>query len=275
MLHQVSADSFHLVKSLFETETRLAVTAALAGESPAELYVDDPATPRAALLILWNHRIYLAGTPGNTSIPHDFASLLHERYMPEGEERQPFGFAIDFTSSLWEDSLAALFPNMDSLRAEHQYYCVHLSAPILPPSLPEGFSLHRVDEALLARSSLGNHQSLVEEIHSESPSVNDFLQHKFGYCLQYGQDLVGWCLSEYNHGNQCELGIETLEGFQRRGLATATAQATMAYAQSVGITRIGWHCWKANIPSSSLARKLGFDHVEDHPMWHYRSKRQA
>jgi GNAT superfamily N-acetyltransferase len=275
MLYQLALESFHLAQPLFAAETRLAVTAALAGESPAELYVDDPAMPQAAILILWNQRIYLVGTPGNATFSQDFASLLHDRYMPQGKERRPFGFAIDFTPAVWEDDLAARFPDMESLRAEHQYYSIHLDTPILPPSLPEDFILRKVDEALLAQSSLGNYQSLVEEIHSESPSVEDFLQHKFGYCVQCGQDLVGWCLSEYNHGNQCELGIETLEGFQRRGLATATAQATMAYAQSVGMSKIGWHCWKANIPSSSLARKLGFEHVEDHPMWHYRSKRQA
>lgn len=275
MLYQLALERFHLAQPLFAAETRLAVTAALAGESPAELYVDDLAAPQAALLILWNHRIYLAGTPGNATFSHDFASLLHDRYMPQEKEWRPFGFAIDFMPSLWEDDLASLFTDMESLRAEHQYYSIRLGKPILPPSLPEGFVLRRVDGALLAQPSLGNYQLLVEEIHSESPSVDDFLQRKFGYCLQYGQDLVGWCLSEYNHGNQCELGIETLEGFQRRGLATATALATMAYAQSVGITRIGWHCWKANIPSSGLARKLGFEHVEDHPMWHYRSRRQA
>ena len=275
MLYQLALESFHLAQPLFATETRLAVTAALAGESPAELYVDDPAMPQAAILMLWNDRIYLAGTPIKAAFPQDFSALMQERYLPHRKERRPFGFAIDFMPSLWEEYLAALFTDMESLRAEHQYYRIHLDRPILPPSLPEGFVLRRVDEALLAQSSLGNYQSLVEEMHSESPSVDDFLQHKFGYCVQCGQDLVGWCLSEYNHGNQCELGIETLEGFQRRGLATATAQATMAYAQSVGMSKIGWHCWKANMPSSSLARKLGFEHVEDHPMWHYRSKRQA
>lgn len=275
MLYQLALERFHLAQPLFAAETRLAVTAALAGESPAEVYVDDPAAPQAALLILWNHRIYLAGAPINEEFPAAFSALLHERYMSQGKAQQPFGFAIDFTSSLWEDDLASLFTDMESLRVEHQYYSIRLRNPLLPPSLPEGFILHRVDEALLAQSSLGNYQSLVEEIHSESPSVDDFLHRKFGYCLQYGQELVGWCLSEYNHGNQCEVGIETLEGFQRRGLAAATALALMAHAQSVGITRIGWHCWKKNVASSGLALKLGFEHVEDHPVWHYRSKRQA
>ncbi len=66
---------------------------------------------------------------------------------------------------------------------------------------------------------------------------------------------------------RCELGIETLPAVQRRGLATVTALATIAHAQSVGIAEIGWHCWKRNMPSSGLARKLGFEHVADYPVW--------
>jgi RimJ/RimL family protein N-acetyltransferase len=105
---------------------------------------------------------------------------------------------------------------------------------------------------------------------SEAPSAAFFLQHRFGFCLQHGQELVGWCLSEYNHDGQCELGIETLPASQRRGLATATALATMAHAQAQGLTTIGWHCWKRNIPSSNLAQKLGFELVEDYPVWYCR-----
>lgn len=274
MLYQLALENFHLTQSLFDTETRLAVTAVLAGESPAELYVDDPAAPQAAILILWNHRIYLAGSPINKEFSHAFSALLHERYVPQESAGRPFIRAVDFTPSSWEERLASLFTDIESFRAERQYYCIHLSKPIPPPSLPEGFVLRKVDEALLAQPSLGNYESLVEEIHSESPSVDDFLQRKFGYCLQYGQELVGWCLSEYNHGNQCELGIETLESFQRRGLATATALATMAHAQAEGIRTIGWHCWKRNIASSGLARKLGFEHVEDYPVWYCRFSSQ-
>ena len=270
MQYQLALERFHLAKPLFDTETSLAVAAALAGESPAELYVDDPATPQAAILILWNDRIYLAGTPTNQEFSSAFSALLHERYVPQKGAERPSVCTIDYTPSAWEDRLASLFADIESFRAERQYYRIHLSKPIPPPSLPEGFVLRKVDEALLARSALGNHQALVEEVHSESPSVDDFLQHKFGYCLQYGQELVGWCLSEYNHGNQCEVGIETLEKFQRRGLATATAQAMMAHAQSVGITQIGWHCWKRNVASSGLALKLGFEHVEDYPVWYCR-----
>lgn len=162
------------------------------------------------------------------------------------------------------------FAAIRSVRAERQYYRLRLRDRIPPPAIPQGFRLRPIDETLLSETALANLQVLVAEIHSEAPSVADFLAHKFGYCLQHGQELAGWCLSEYNHGERCELGIETLPAFQRRGLATVTALATIAHAQSAGIAEIGWHCWKRNMPSIGLARKLGFEHVADYPVWHCR-----
>lgn len=270
MLHRLSPDHFTLAQPIFGDGHHLAVTAALASEAPAELYVDDPLAPQAGILILWNHRIYLAGTPTNAAFSRDFAALLHERYTPHAAGAEPVGRVITYTPDAWEDHLPALFADIETLRAERQYYRLQVHAPIPPPALPAGFRLRQVDAALVAESALTNHQTLLDEMCSEAPSVADFLQSRFGYCLQYGQELVGWCLSEYNHANRCELGIETLEAFQRRGLAIATASATIAHAHSRGITSVGWHCWKRNIASSNLAQKLGFEKVEDYPVWYCR-----
>ncbi len=274
MLHQLSSEDWHLAQPLFGPERHLAVTAAFAGEAPAELYVDDPLTPQAGILILWNHRIYLAGTPTNPAFSRGFAALLHERYAPRAAEAKPGAYTITYTPGSWEDHLPALFADMGASRAERQYYCLQVSAPV-PPALPAGFRLRKIDAALVAESTLTNHQALLDEMCSEAPSVADFLQHRFGYCLQYAQELVGWCLSEYNHANRCELGIETLPAFQRRGLATATALATIAHARSQGITAIGWDCWKRNIASSNLAQKLGFEKVEDYPVWYWRLEKPS
>ncbi len=80
-------------------------------------------------------------------------------------------------------------------------------------------------------------------------------------------ELAGWCLSEYNVGDRCEVGIATLEPFQRRGLAKAMGQAFLRMAYSKGIREVGWHCWKQNIPSAATARALGFRHVADYPVY--------
>jgi RimJ/RimL family protein N-acetyltransferase len=275
-LYQLSLENFSLAQPLFAAEQHLAVLSALAGESPAELYVDDPQAPQAALLYLWNNRIYLAGNPGQTAFTEAFAALLHERCAPLVHGNEPIDRVIAFTPASWEPLLASLFADIESFRAERQYYRIHLNKPIPLPVLPEGFVLRKVNAALVAETTLTNHDSLLSEMQSEAPSVAYFLQHRFGFCLQHGQELVSWCLSEYNYDHQCESGIETLPAFQRRGLATATALATMAYAQSQGITMIGWHCWKRNIPSSALARKIGFELIEDYPVWYCRfGKRPA
>jgi len=270
MLHQLSSEDWHLAQPLFGAGHHLAVAAAFTGEAPAELYVDDPRAPQAGALILWNHRTYLAGAPTNAAFSRAFAALLHERFAPLAKDDEPFDCTITYTPDLSEDALPALFADIEAARAERYYYRLQIHQPISPPALPEGLLLRKIDAALVAESALIYHEYLLEEILSEAPSVAAFLQSRFGYCLQDGQELVGWCLSEYNHADRCELGIATKPALRRRGLATATALATIAQAQLQGITSIGWHCWKKNIASSNLALKLGFEQVEDYPVWHCR-----
>jgi RimJ/RimL family protein N-acetyltransferase len=269
-LHRLAPDQFARAQPIFGDQYHLAVTAALAGEAPAELYADDPLAPHAAILILWNHRIYLAGTPGNSAFAPAFASLLQERFAPHTADGTPIDRAITYSPASWEDHLSSLFANIQSWRVDRQYYCLQAQRPVALPALPDDFRLLQIDAALVAETTLINHQQLLAEMCSEAPSVDDFLQRRFGYYLQYGQELVAWCLSEYNHADHCELGIETVGAYHRRGLATATALAAIAKAQSQGITSIGWHCWKRNIPSINLALKLGFEKVKDYPVWHCR-----
>ena len=84
-------------------------------------------------------------------------------------------------------------------------------------------------------------------------SVDDFLTHSFGIAAVYEDRLAGWCLSEYNVQDRCEVGIATLETFQRQGLAAAMGCAFLDMARSRGTSEVGWHCWKENLPSAATA----------------------
>ena len=271
MLHQLSSDDFGRARALFGGDNlHLAVVSALAGESPAELYVDDPRDPHAGLLLLWNERHFLAGDPHDGPFARAVAALLCDRYTPLAHDGESFGRFIVYDPPGWEAYLPALFADIESFRAEREYYRLRVTAPVVPPPLPPDFRMRQVDAALAADASLGNHELLLDETQSEAPSVAAFLEHRFGYCIQHGADLVAWCLSEYNHGHRCELGIETLPPYQRQGLAHTVARATIARAQCAGITEVGWDCWKRNLPSSALAQKLGFEQVEAYPVWYCR-----
>jgi RimJ/RimL family protein N-acetyltransferase len=82
-------------------------------------------------------------------------------------------------------------------------------------------------------------------------------------CLLHEQEIVGWCLSEYNAGPRCEIGIATAEPFRRRGLATLMARAFIDHALTQGVYDIGWICWAGNRPSVATAEKLGFELVDE------------
>jgi len=75
--------------------------------------------------------------------------------------------------------------------------------------------------------------------------------------------VITWCLSEYNLGERCEVGIATAEEYRRRGLSTITGLAFIEQARANGIRRIGWHCWTRNEGSVSAARRLNFDLVKE------------
>jgi GNAT superfamily N-acetyltransferase len=265
MLYALPIADAHRARPLFAADLHLAIEAALSGEAPAELYVDDRDTPYASVLLFPNQRHHLAGRP-SSAFAAAFAALLHERYRPAADT-EPVACSLAYTPTAWEDHLSPLFANAHGVRAEREYYCLRLHAPVPRPVVPEGMFLRQMDAALVADTTLAHHAYLMDEVVSEAPSIAAFLSHKFGYCLQRGGELIGWCLSEYNHGERCELGIEVLPPFQRRGLGAAVAWATIAHAYTQDITAIGWHCWKTNVASSSLARKLGFEKVTDYPVW--------
>ncbi|HVU70443.1 MAG TPA: GNAT family N-acetyltransferase, partial [Ktedonobacteraceae bacterium] len=111
-----------------------------------------------------------------------------------------------------------------------------------------------------------------EEIHSESPSLEYFFRQNFGFYAQDGHKLVGWCLTEYRYQGCYELGIETIEAYQRKGIATHLADAVIRRAFAQGATELGWHCWATNTPSVATALKLGFEKVLDSPVYSCRCR---
>jgi RimJ/RimL family protein N-acetyltransferase len=131
--------------------------------------------------------------------------------------------------------------------------------------LPDGFRLTPVDPVLLDDAALANRDALIEEACSERESVEDFLARSFGVALLHGRAIAGWCLSEYNLGQRCEVGIAVDGAFRRRGLAKALGRAFARQALAADVHDVGWHCWEDNAASVAMARALGFASVRAYP----------
>lgn len=254
------------VRPLFRgLDQHLAVRAMLAGETPAEIFADDPRDPQAALLLPWHRRrIYLAGDAGNQRFNQALAGLLARQLRPQDAAPAPVDLIVYYAPAAWEQTVAAIMPGATTIKALRHCYRLRELQVDWRRLIPAELTMRRVDWALLADRRLQNLDQLIAEIHSESHSIDDFLDNKLGFCVQQGHALIGWCLSEYNYGARCELGVETPAGERRRGIATLAAAATIEQAHALNITDIGWHCWADNLASIALARKLGFEQVDEY-----------
>jgi GNAT superfamily N-acetyltransferase len=229
----------------------LAADAVLSGTATGKVWVDEAARPKTA--VCWtSHRLYCGGQE-SAQLPTFFAETFRPTALAAGRRG-----AIMYLPPDWAVRPEALFPQARLLPGGYLYFRQDARQRAWPLAVPDGLTLRPVDGALLADPAIENIAYVTEEMVSERPSVADFLARSFGYCLVHEKRIIGWCMTEYNTGNRCELGIETATPFRRRGLAVVLATAVIRHALQSGIHDIGWVCSADNLPSIATALKLGF-----------------
>lgn len=251
-------------RSLFEPlENHLLIGAFFESRLPAaKLVVDHPTAPRAAFL-RYNSRMIFAGNPFleafNASLRRSLTEDIIPAMLAEGHDATLLVF-----SDGWPAALETIFAGFELLKGQRLYFESKPQTTETEIGLPPGFTLCQVERALL-ESGISGLDALREEMCSERASVEDFLEKSFGLCPVYENELAGWCLSEYNTGERCEIGIATLEPFQRRGVAASLTRAFLAEARRRGYTRVGWDCWERNTASVASAKRAGLLLVEAYP----------
>ena len=268
MIHELPAHAYEKVRPVFKTlDHNLAVNSIIAGLTRARIYVDDPLNPRAA--ITWiKHRVYLAGSTHNDGFNRAVDELFTAQIYPQNVAAGRSEFALYYAPDDWEEKIDVILRDKAPIKDQRQYFVFKQLKHDWRSLIPEGFTMQPVDDKLLAKTGLKNLDQLAAEMQSERHSVDDFLSKSFGFCLVHGDEIVAWCLSEYNSEHRCQVGIETLEGYRKRGLATLTASALVEHALSNGITTVGWHCWSSNHASAATAKKVGFEKARDYPVYY-------
>lgn len=266
-MYELKTGEYDALRPLFQAlDYHLAVNGILEGSVPARLFVDYPSRPQASFT--WaKQRLFLVGSPDNDEFNKAIRRLITETIYPQAREAGEVMFVLYYDPDRWEDKIPEILKDKHPIKTQRQYYTFKKLNYDWRTLLPEGFTVHLVDEALLEDKHLKNLDDLTEEMCSERPSVQDFLDRSFGVCVLHGDEIVGWCLSEYNWANRCEVGIETVRPYQKRGLGTLMASAMIEYALSKGINQIGWHCYANNQASVATALKIGFEKARDYPVY--------
>lgn len=254
---EITGNQKNNVRALFKGVEHHAVLAAVfAGEVDAQIYVDNEVQPCAGM-IAYNGKFIFGGAPNQAEFNAELRAQFMEKIIPayDGD-----AFMIRADAPEWLPALRKVFGEHGAYGGSRLYFETD-PRPAENISLPKGFALRPATRDLL-ESNLGGLDSLRAEMCSERVSVEDFLGKSFGLCPIYENEIVGWCLSEYNINDRCEIGIAVFEPHQRQGVATALTRAFLAEAYARGYRRVGWDCWESNAASAATARKAGFEFVQ-------------
>lgn len=254
------------VRPLFrKMEIHLPLQAILAGHVDAPVYVDDLEHPHLALTWVMS-RVYLAGKPGSRAVADAVRNIFVGVLMREALKAGREAYMLAYPDASWEPFIRLVLDGRQPIQVGRQYYTFKEARGNWRTMLPAGMQVRQVDAALLAEK-WHNPEYLTEEMCSERPSVEDFLAKSFGVCLTRDDEILGWCLSEYNTHHRCEVGIAVRGDVRKRGLATMLALAFVEMAQARDVARVGWHCGATNRASGATALKAGFEKVLDYPAY--------
>lgn len=263
-MQQIDGSKFHKILPLYSGwNHHMSLQAAAEGKAIAQVWADSIDSPAAAA-VCFGVRVLIGGNPQDAACRDEINDFLRNIVLKNKIERMNHFFMLFWNEPGWQDVLLDILSECKAYLRDREYYGRNLlNYPDALP-LPQGYELRWVDESFLNEREWVNKATLQYEMCSERVSIDDFLKNSFGVCAIAGNEIAGWCLSEYNNSNGCEVGIEVMEGHQRKGIGTALTLELSAEAREQGLQHIGWSCFKDNFPSSATALKAGFEKLEDY-----------
>ncbi len=256
------------VSALFQaSHLHYMIEAMVVGNSPAKVWGDDSDNPRSMLIWDQAHCLYLGGAANNPTFNQALLQFLMTSLLPQVQEQQLEVLKIYAADAQWEQTAAMLLQPLHPRLRQRSLYTLKLpTKEAKARELPQGFRVQPIDHNLLYQQTLTYHSQVLEEIESCWTSVEQFGREGFGFwVITERNEVVCWCTAEYVSPGKCGIGIETIEAYQERGLATVTAHAFLQHALSLG-WEIYWDTWQGNIPSVRIAENFGFQKQVDYPV---------
>jgi RimJ/RimL family protein N-acetyltransferase len=260
MITELERSRWTTVRPLFaELEAfNVCIGGVFEGWNPGAIFVDDADAPRTAFMYT-PEGTHLAGAVDNPTFRDAFPAFVTRTLFDAFDWR-----ALYLILTPEWDAAALDYVGRDLLTDDRRYYECRDLAYDWRTNLPEGFTVQRIDADLLARAAAMPEDAPSCWAHIRRwvcngwRSPDRFLRDGFGFVTLHDGAIVSWSLCDGRSADRCEIGIQTMPEYRRRGLAAVTAAATVEHALNTGFTVVGWHCDDNNIGSYRTAEKVGF-----------------
>jgi RimJ/RimL family protein N-acetyltransferase len=247
------------------------------GNTEAQLwYASQP--DNHIVCLLWdkgNNVFYLSGQLVLSETIKDLASLIHTYVSEKAIKERLAYFKVKTLSSSLENSITDIFRNIPLHKTNKLFYTFQAKKiAAIPSPRVEGVQYHLVDADFLEEGRFENNHYVKSEIEWMWPSLERFLKKGFGTVAVIDARIIGWCTAEYVSKSKCGIGIQVIDEFQNKGIATATAAHFLEHCLNQNIVA-HWECDKDNIGSIRVAEKVGFEKTEESVFWSGQFLRQV
>jgi len=257
------------VKYFSGPQPGMVIASVVEGNTEAQLwYTSQP--DNNVVCFLWdkgNNVFYLSGRLVLPETIKDLALLINTHVKEKAIKEGLLYFKIKTLSSSLENSITDIFQNIPLYKTNKLFYTFRAKrVKRTPKPKLEGIQYHRIDAELLEEGRFENNHYVKSEIEWMWPSLERFLENGFGTAAVKDARIICWCTAEYVSQSKCGIGIEVVDEFQNKGIATATAAHFIEHCVNQNIVA-HWECDKDNIGSVRVAEKVGFEKIEETVFW--------
>lgn len=235
-------------------------TSVLAGNSAGEIWVDNLENPSFALVY--------SEPVGGFSILGKFNNqegYLRFKSFAEGElfkelkanDTTTFEFSVDLISI--EEDILKLFDQYD-INVEQEL--TYMREPIQKVEIinkAPNYDFLEVNEKCIS-NDFANRDFMYNRILEAWGSIEEYLKHGTGFIAVENNKIISIILGTAYYDKKLAIDIETLEEYQKKGIATKLTELLINNCKNKNVTAY-WNCMKSNIASEKTAARAGFNFI--------------
>ena len=249
-----------LADKLVDTDSDMMFASVIAGNTPGEVWVDDPDKPSAALV--WSAGLMcfqFMGDPQNRTFKEELNSFIEGDIITFLKEKDLNFFEFSADKEEWYQVIDNALPDRD-IDTENQL--VYKSdGKDLPDDItfPDSFQSVFIDEEFiysLSEDNITNPDYLLNYIRNYWGTVDNYLEKGKGFVALKDDKIAAFAVSSSLYKKSKAIGVETLEEYRRQGLSSSLSRMLLQDFYREGYWP-WWDCMKSNIPSQKTAEKVG------------------
>lgn len=266
-IHQHQIEEF--VKYFPGPQPGMVLASIVEGNTEAQLwYTSQP--DNEVVCLLWdkgNNVFYLSGQLVLPETIKDLALLINTHIKEKAIKDRLSYFKVKTLSASLENSITDIFRDIPLHKTNKLFYTFQSKrVETIPNPGLEGIQFYPIDANLLKEGLFENSRYVRSEVEWMWPSLERFLEKGFGTAAVIDGRIICWCTAEYVSKCKCGIGIEVIDEFQNKGIATATSSHFLEQCLKQNIAA-HWECDKDNIGSVRVAEKVGFEKIEETVFW--------